>query len=164
MTAATVVAEAEVVDAHLRRLAAVLVITKARVIRTIVAGGRLGRVAGAGKKQNFFMKTILLLFISAAAFGQRQSYIDTVNQSMFLQLGTEREFFYDCKEECTAVTMTITDEYFKRLKLKTYAARKKFAITMLEQYDYLFKAQGFKLLTVRAYGVEEISKDLTRDL
>lgn len=47
-----------------------------------------------------------------------------------------------------------------KARLKTVKARSEYALTMLNQYGYLFKSQGFKAFVVKVSGVSPVKKDL----
>lgn len=105
--------------------------------------------------------TLFLLFISIACFGQgRQSYIDTLNHQMALQLGNVDDFNYSCSDNCQVITMNISENFMQKSRLKSDKGKYEYAMTMLNQYSYLFQTQGFKGFIVHIEGLEPVSKQL----
>lgn len=102
---------------------------------------------------------LALFFCVSLAFGQ-QSYIDSINHQTFLQTGNTTDLYYECLDSCQTVVMNFSEAYMSKFRLKTTKARNEYALTMLNQYGYLFKSRGFNKFVVNVAGVPSVKKHL----
>lgn len=115
---------------------------------------------------------ILFILLSKITYSQsseidvRKSYIQEINNQTFTSLGNNDLMYYECNNECIDIVLNISEKYWsspllgggslkysKKLKQQT-------AISMSEQYTYLFYSKGFKTFIIKIEGIEPIIKDL----
>lgn len=106
---------------------------------------------------NLFLSTIV--YSQSSEIDERNSYIDETNKQTFVLLGNNDLMYYECTNECFEVVITITEKYWRGIKTSK-KQKQELGKNLLEQYNYLFYAKGFKTLTIQIEGIEPISKDL----
>jgi hypothetical protein len=105
-------------------------------------------------------------FVKSTEIDVRKSYIEEVNKQTFTTLGNNDLMYYECSNDCTDIVLNISEKYWslpmlgggslkysKKIKQQT-------AISISEQYTYLFYSKGFKTLIIKIEGIEPITKDL----
>lgn len=115
---------------------------------------------------------ILLLLLSKFTYSQtsqideRKNYIEEANKLTFTSLGNNDLLYYECNNDCSEIVLNISEKYWSSPMLGggslKYSKKQKqqTAITMSEQYTYLFYSKGFKTLIIKIEGLEPITKDL----
>lgn len=110
------------------------------------------------------MKKLILILLAVSSFGfsqelSNEDFIKLENEKMFTTLGNNYKMWFSCENNCTEITVNITDKYYWGFKT-TKKLKKQISNTLIEQYTYIFLKKGFTKITINFEGIEPIYKEL----